>query len=348
VGTGPFRLGSRVVGERTEFVRNDDYWEPGLPYLDEVVFLSGYPRTLQFMKMENDELHHVNRLTSPDYIWVKRTPGWAAQLDEFPQVDTYGELMNTEMPPFDDVWFRRAVSTAIDREKLKKLRNGRINPTVSWVPPALDGHLRWDDMPADEREDFKYQRFDPALSRECLSRSGYADGLPAPITYWAIDSEGSLTTSLSVQQDLAKVGIQMEIKLVNQTTYFTATGMRGTVPFAYTAWVMDYPHQRNFLEARFHSKMVADENSTNDSFYVNPEVDALLDAAAISTDPAVARSLFREAHGIIARDAPYAFEYHSIGVSVTQPYVRGFQAHPVYNRELRRTWFDLPEGRAHP
>lgn len=348
VGTGPFMVAERTLGERTLFVRAPDHWEAGLPYLDEIELIAGYTRSLQFMKLENDELHQVDRLTSPDYLWLKRNPAWAAQLVEHENVDTYGELMNTELPPFDDVWFRRAVSTAIDRDKLHKLRNGRMRTTVSWVPPALDGFADWDALSEEERADFQYQRYDPDLSRACLARSAWSQGPRDPVVYWAIDTEGSLVTALSIQQDLALAGIPMELKLVNQNTYYTATGMRRTVPFAYGAWVMDFPHQRNFLEPRFHSRMIAEENSTNDSFYSNPQVDDLLDRAARSTDPEQARDLYWQAHRIIARDVPYLFEYHSLGVSVTQPYVKGFRAHPVYNRDMREAWLDLPSGRTTP
>lgn len=348
VGTGPFQVTERAVGEHTLLTAFDDFWQPGLPYLDEVEFLAGYPRSLAFMKLENDEIHEVDRLTSPDYLWLKHNPAWRRQLYEYPAVDTYGELMNTEMPPFDDVWFRRAVSTAINRDKLRKLRNGRLRPTVSWVPPALPGFADWDKLTPEERADFQYQRYDPDLSRECLAKSRYADGLSEPLTYWAVDTEGSLVTAMSIQQDLAAVGIPMELKLVTLSTYFTASGRRKTVPFAYAAWVMDFPHERNFLESRFHCRMISDENSTNDSFYCNPEVDALLDRAARTMDEGQARELYWQAHRIIARDAPYAFEYHSTALSVTQPYVKGFRAHPVYNRDMREAWLDLPEGRPTP
>lgn len=348
VGTGPFIVKEWLPDQRTTFVRNPDYWEEGLPYLDEVVHLARHSRSLQLLKLEAGELEEVNRLTAPDYLWIKRTPAWAPQLQEVSSIDTYGEMMNTELPPFDDVWFRRAVSAAIDREKLKKLRNGRQRPTVSWVPPPLEGNAEWETLDADERQAYRYQRHDPDLARECMEKAGYPDGYPEPIPYWTLNDEASRTTSQSIQQDLAGIGVQIEIKNTTFPAYLSATGSRHTVPMSYIAWVMDYPNPKNFLETKFHCKSRSDENTLNDSFYCNPEVDRLLDEAAAELDPVAAGKIYRAAQAIIAEDAPYAFEYHSTQLSVTQPYVRGFVLHPVWTRDMTHAWLDLPEGRPAP
>jgi ABC-type transport system substrate-binding protein len=342
VGTGPFAVESWDLGVRTVFRARDDHWEPGLPYLDAVVHLAGYSRALQFLKLEAGELHEVSRLTSPDYLWIRQTPAWEAQLVQSPSVDTYAELMNTELPPFDDLWFRRAVSTAIDRDKLARIRNQRVFPTVSWIPPALPGHEAWDALDAEGRAAYRYQRFDPALSRECLEKSAWARGPRAPVSYLAINDESSLMTAQSIQQDLAEVGIPMDIRNTTFPAYLSATGRRGTVQMAYTAWVMDYPDTRNFLETRFSCASRADENSVNDSFFCDPEVDALLARARIEADPAARADLYRQAQRIVALAAPYAVTYHSSSVSVTQPFVRGFRVHPVWTRDMREAWLDLP------
>ena len=342
VGTGPFEVVSWDLGEKTVFRARADHWEPGLPYLDEVVHLAGYSRSLQLLKLEADELHQVSRLTSPEYLWIRQTPAWDAQLTLSPSIDTYAELMNTELPPFDDVWFRRAVSTAIDRDKLARLRNQRIFPTVSWIPPTLIGNEEWDQLDAVAREAYRYQRYDPALSRACLAKSKYPHGPAAPIQYWAMTDETSMTTAQSIQQDLSEVGIALVIRNTTFPAYLTATGRRGEVQMAYAAWVMDYPDPRNFMDTKFRCDARSDENSVNDSFYCNPAVDLLLDRGAVETDPAARADLYHQAQRIVASDAPYAFTFHSSNVSVIQPYVQGFAVHPVWTRNMRAAWMDLP------
>ena len=343
VGTGPFSVESWSMGERTVFTAHRRYFEAGLPYLDRIVHLAGYPRAVQFLKLEAGELHQINRLSSPDYLWIRRSEIWAPRLTEIPSVDTYAEMMNTEVAPFDNVWFRRAVATAIDRDRLRRLRNNRQRSTVSWVPPGIEGFVAWEDLSDEDQTYFQYQRHNPDLSRECLSKAGYPNGYPDPIVYWALNDEASLTTAQSIQQDLSEVGIHIEIRNTTFPAYLSATGKRGEVAMAYGAWVMDYPDPRNFLETKFHCDSRADENSVNDSFYCNAEVDAFLDAAAVESDGKARAELYHKAHRIIASEAPYAMEYHSTAVSVVQPWVRNFRIHPVWTRDMSRAWLDLSD-----
>jgi ABC-type transport system substrate-binding protein len=338
VGTGPFELSEWALGEKTVFVANRHYWDPELPYVDRIVHLAGYPRNIQFLKLEAGEIHQVERVEAPDYLWLRQDPLWSKQLVEVPLMDTYGELMNCEMPPFDNVWFRRAVSSAIDREKLNRVRNGRLVPSSSFLPPGMAGY----------EEGLPWQTYDVAKAKEAMAKAGYPDGYPEPIPYMTLTDEASRTISQSIQQDLAAIGIHIDIQSVTFPVYLTATQRKDTVKFAYTAWSMDYPHPSNFLEAKFHSKNISDENSVNDARYSNPAVDALLDRARATLDLDAQTELYRQAHRLIAADAPYVFEYHSSTTIVTAPILKGFVPNPVYTRDFRTTWLDLPTGRPTP
>ncbi|MCB9780064.1 MAG: ABC transporter substrate-binding protein [Alphaproteobacteria bacterium] len=348
VGTGPFELSEWQLGEKTVFVADEDHWEPGRPYLDEIVHLAGYPRTVQFLKLEAGELSQINRMSSPDYLWARQDERWGPLLQEVPSIDTYGEMMNTELPPFDDLAFRQGVAASIDREKLKKLRNGRYRPTISWVPPGLAAHVEWDELSADEQHAYRYQRHDPALAKQRLSESRYMqDGryVGPPIVYWALSDEASLTTAQSVQQDLSLAGVPMTVKTTTFPAYLAAVGQPKTVQIAYTAWVMDYPDPRNFLEVIFSCDMRAEQNSQNTSFYCDDETERLLDAAAVEVDPDVRADLYERAQARIAEAAPVAIEYHSTSLSLVQPRVKGFRVHPIWTRDMREAWLDVPEGR---
>ncbi len=338
VGTGPFVLTEWALGEKTVFLANRDYWNPTLPYVDRVTHLAGYPANVQFLKLEAGEIHQVDRVTAPDYLWARQDPVWSKQLALVPQVDTYAERMDCERAPFDNVWFRRAVSAAINRDKLAQLRNGRLTPTSSFLPPGMPGH----------EEGLPWQSYDPVAAKEALAKAGYPDGYPDSIPYMTLTDEASRTLSQSIQQDLSAIGISIEIQAVTFPMYLTATQKKDTVSFSYAAWAMDFPHPSNFLEAKFHSKNIADENSVNDARYRNPEVDALLDQARAALDPAAQTELYRAAHRLIAADAPYAFAYHSSTTLVTAPVLRGFVPSAVYSRDLRGVWLDQADGRAAP
>ena len=90
-------------------------------------------------------------------------------------------------------------------------------------------------------------------------------------------------------------------------------------------------------------------DSSNDSFYANPEVDALLDAARAELDRDRRAALYRRVERILYDDAPWIWDYHRMVTEVVQPYVRGYAPHPIWMRDYTSAWLDLgPDGQAVP
>jgi len=151
-----------------------------------------------------------------------------------------------------------------------------------------------------------------------------------------------------VQQDLSLVGIPMVIKTTTFLTYLSAVGCFKMVQMAYTAWVMDYPDARNFLETIFACDSRAEENSQNTAFYCDEQTDALLKQAAVEVDADRRTALYEQAQARIAEAAPVAVEYHSTTISVTRPQVKGFRVDPIWTRDMSQAWLDVASGRPTP
>jgi ABC-type transport system substrate-binding protein len=81
--------------------------------------------------------------------------------------------------------------------------------------------------------------------------------------------------------------------------------------------------------------------STNDTRYANPELAAVLDAARGELDPAVRAGMYKRAERILYDDAPWIYDYHPVTTEVTQPYVKGFELHPIWVRDYTHAWLDL-------
>src|SRR6185369_8731503 len=83
---------------------------------------------------------------------------------------------------------------------------------------------------------FKKQRYDYAAALEHMKRAGFpydpktgAGGWPKPIVY-PIYKQGLYESSAQViQQQLAKIGLRLELKVVSYPTYLAMTKRRGTV-----------------------------------------------------------------------------------------------------------------------
>ena len=154
-------------------------------------------------------------------------------------------------------------------------------------------------------------------------------------------SYGELT-----QQDLAQIGIDVEIRQVAFPVYLQESGHRRTVPLLLAGWSADYPDPSNFLDVLFASSSIHESNSENRAFYQSPAVDDLLTRARIERDRDTRIALYHQAVGLILRDAPWGFVLTAAMFEAWQPYVRGYEPHPVWDFMYRDVWLDLPRHRA--
>lgn len=337
IGSGAFVLDEVDPGVRVLLRRNEDYWRPGRPYLDGVSYELNLHRGPAFMRFLRGDVDVVHRQLPADFLTLRQEPRWGPHRRTFAFGDIWGLQMNCELAPFDDVHVRRAVAAALDREHFARTRNYQLAPLGQPVPPGLPGH---------DAELPSRQRFDLALAREEMRLAGYPDGLPEPVELWVGEGNVARIYGELTQAHLARIGIEVRIKQVSFSVYLQETRRRGTVAFFLGGWNPDYPDPSTFLDSQFHSRAIADVGSTNKSFYANPEVDALLDAARRELDDDRRRALYREASSLVARDAPWAFTFTSLYTHAWQPWVRGYDPVPVRGIHLRDVWLDLPRRRA--
>jgi peptide/nickel transport system substrate-binding protein len=124
-GTGPFKLAEWVPGDHLTFVRNDGYWQAGLPYLDRVVF-----RVLSDAgAMENafraGQIDVAHTIPNKD---AQRLRGEGLQVQPAPVPNEYYVvILNTRKPPFDNLKVRQAMRYLLDRETI---------PRRSWAASA--------------------------------------------------------------------------------------------------------------------------------------------------------------------------------------------------------------------
>jgi ABC-type transport system substrate-binding protein len=331
LSSGPFALESWNEGEKLVLTRNPFYWNPELPYVDGIAMHLLLSRDVARLRFLRGEIDTLDRIAADDYARFARMPAWEPYMFRSPAMGYFAEVMNTRRPPFDDRRVRQAMNYAIDREDLIKLANGLAVPAHGPLPPGMLGY-------DSTRKPYPY---DPERARQLLAEAGYPDGFE--VTYSVVQDEWGEKIAQSIQADLAKVGVKMKIQRLTFPVYATAVG-KGELPFAFSGWLMDFPDPWNFLEVKFHSRMIANENSNNDSFYSNPDLDRLLDEARREQDRERRAELYRRAEEILFEDAPNVWRFHAMRVEARHPYVMNYQPHPVWLRDYRRTWLDLPRS----
>jgi peptide/nickel transport system substrate-binding protein len=115
IGTGPFKIVSFTPGTQTVMKRNPDYWQSGLPYLDEVVITDFADETSQVNALLSGQVDVVNYLSSSVMASVtgsgkKLLTSQGGGFNPF--------TMRVDVAPFKDVRVRQAMRLIVDRHEM--------------------------------------------------------------------------------------------------------------------------------------------------------------------------------------------------------------------------------------
>ncbi|MDP9033258.1 MAG: ABC transporter substrate-binding protein [Myxococcota bacterium] len=342
-GAGPFKVapGGWQRGVSLRLKRHGEYFRTGLPYLDGIEWSLNLPLFAQRLRFQRGDLDIIRDMTRADQARFVADERWRLLGSTEPDTNIYGESMNTRMAPFDNVEVRRAVAAAVDREHYKALKPAAITVVTQPLPPGIPGH----DAAAAS------QHYDYAAALNHMQRAGYtydpvtgAGGWPRPIVYPVYDQGLLVSTAQLLQQDLAKIGLRLELKVVSWSTFLALQRRPGAVAISQASWEMDYPDPSSFFDPLFTTASLNAEASFNTAFYSNRRVDGIVARAHHETDATVRRGLYSDASAILVDEAPWAFAYSYHFFVVHQAYVRGFAPRAIGAFDATRAWLDRPQG----
>ena len=156
-GLGPFRLGRYLPGERLDLERNPFYWKVDregqrLPYVETLTFLFVADADAQALRFQTGETHLIDRLSADGFALLEREqhersyrtrdlgPGLGYEFLFFNLNDLSGKglgAITRKQRWFESRAFRRAVSSAIDRDGIVRLvYRGRASPIASHISPG--------------------------------------------------------------------------------------------------------------------------------------------------------------------------------------------------------------------
>jgi len=182
IGTGPFQFVQWVRGDRVDMKRFEDYWDPELPYLDQVTFKFIGDASAQIAALKAGDIDVIGYIGAPESIMaLSKDPRFKVFSGS-----TTGEVImstNNKAKPFDDVRIRQAMAHAIDRQTVIDLvMFGYGTPIGSHWSPSTPYYI-------DLTDRFPY---DPQKARALLAAAGFPDGFEATIKlppYTAIPRE---------------------------------------------------------------------------------------------------------------------------------------------------------------
>jgi peptide/nickel transport system substrate-binding protein len=316
-GTGAFMFKDHKSGEKWEFVKNPNYWDSELPYLDGI------------------EMLHTPQLTDrgtavltgqADMTWNASVDTWREgegrkneiSVALIPNPGAHTIHMNNTHKGLDDKQVRRAISLALSRPDIFKAYQdqepifvGRWMNTASPHSPTLDEIMKLPGYRTDKTQDL-------ADAKKLMADAGYADGLgplelvsatapwAAEIMAPAVAEELKRNLNISTNIRLIERGLLIEeykngtFDLLVETQFFSP--------------VMDYTPAWNL-----YFKTGASQNWSR---FSSPEFDKLLDEINNTSDNAKLDELFKKGMDLLDQEVPF--------------YVTGFTAHsPMWRNYVK-------------
>jgi ABC-type transport system substrate-binding protein len=342
-GAGPFKLAAWARGLEVSLARHEGYFRSGLPYLDAVNLSLSVPKQAQRVRFAHGALDLIRDLGQADTQRFASDARWKPYVFFDPEVQMGGEAMNVEMAPFNNVEFRRAIAAAIDRSEIEKAKPTMLRALTQPVPQGVRGH-----NPA-----LACQSFDRARALSHMQRAGYGydpatgkGGYPSAIPYYGYPGSAVEYTSQILAQQLARIGVRLELRLVTYATWQTLTRRRGQAAFGAQGWRMDFSDPSNFTESIFHTNAITDEDSSNPSFYSNPDLDRAMDAAHRELNAKKRATMYDEIQQRICDDAPWAFTFSVRFANVRNPRLRGYPEQSPHIFNVTSSWLDQEPRRS--
>jgi len=247
VGAGPFMLKTFAPGQRSEFVRNPNYWESGKPYLHELVIIDLADPTAQINALLSGQVDAIDSVPLNETSAISKR----SNLKLLTSNGGYFQpiVMRVDKPPFNDSRVREAFRLIVDRDAMVKQAYNNYavvgNDMPSQTDPAYPHGL-------------PQRKQDLDKAKSLLKAAGH-EGLSVTMTT-ANEGYGLIPGAQVFAQNAKKAGVNLKLNVIPPSAFdpkflqwpFTQ-GYWGNKPFA-IMWSLLYAPGGIFNETNFNDK----------------------------------------------------------------------------------------------
>ena len=276
IGTGPFQVAAFVPNDRLSLVRNENYWDkahrPAMSTYEVRVYSDVSAATAALSSGQ------IQALAFPPFDQVASL---RAQGNRIVSTDAPGNFMirvNVSSGPLANQLVRRALSASIDREAFVRLTGaGATQANCSIYPPSSPAYT----------PELGQCRNDPARAKELFAKAGYPDGLQLSLDVSSVRQPEQTRFAQAWQQDLARIGVQLDLRNVSGTIFGTnVSSGRYEMSADWVPW-------GNADPALLYITPTFTPGATSEKFTA-PEYAQMVAAAQVELDPTVRQQAYRE------------------------------------------------------
>ena len=337
-GSGPFVKLSHSSAEKTAYVRNSNYWEGEKPYVDQLVlyYMPEITTRIEALRAGATDYNRIEDLSQlqwfkdHDSIEVKRIP--SAGLRNFPMDNREpgmyikpGSKDDTDLieggSPFHDKNLRKAVQYGYDRQFLSDVGLYGAGVIANDHPVVSFDQYYWEDQVQVER--------DVERAKGYLAAAGYADGIDLKLD--VMENCELLATGLALKENLAEIGINLEVQLHPRDTYWTEVWLK--TPFNGACWGGRPASQALSLPLR-------STGDWNESHWNSPTFDSLLDSALTELDFQKRKDYYAQIQELLIEEVPTTYTMFVPIVSGHWNHVFGVKLHPYFHYFYQDWWIE--------
>nr|WP_249680719.1 ABC transporter substrate-binding protein [Roseococcus pinisoli] len=309
IGTGPYKLASYQPNNRTELVRNDDYWGEREPWarVSYRFIANDASRTAALLSGNIDMIDQVassdlERLKREARTSVHETVGLRCVylMPDFSRdgpvpfvTDNNGQPLPQN--PFKDARVRRALSIAINRQNIvERVMEGQATATNQWLPPGAFGYT----------PDVTVPTADIEQARRLLAEAGHPDGfrltLHTPNDRFPNDSR----IAQAVAQFWTRIGVQTQIEALPWSS-MAARASRQEFAMRLTSWG-SVTGEAAFMLANVMMTFNRQNRTgaANASRFSSADLDRMTNAAVSIIDDEAREGALRDVVRWVAREVP--------------------------------------------
>ncbi|ONI39620.1 peptide ABC transporter [Candidatus Epulonipiscium fishelsonii] len=314
VSNGPFKVTEMSMSENVVLEKNENYWNAENVQLEKINFRYILDTSTALTAYETGEVDGIVSIPSTDYARLRAED---KGVKSYPSYGTVFHLINNAKAPYDNPKVREALNLALDRQLIiDNVIQVDAQPAYSFLSPGykVDGVDITDDRgtfgmsPSAEIE----------KAQQALADAGYPNGEDFPALELSYYSDDTVKKVVEAMAQMWETNLNIDVEITsNEWVLFYESVQAGDYDVAAMGWSADYFHPMSFMP------LLKTGDSTNTSWYSNPEYDALVDQIRAESDPNKVAELVKQADIMVSSDYPMVPLYYKSNNILLHDHIQG-------------------------
>jgi peptide/nickel transport system substrate-binding protein len=302
VGTGPFKYQSFSPGQRSVFTKNENYWQTGKPYVDQLVIIDFPDDTARTNALLGGQVEAINNLPAAQVASVRGNPNLRVMNSETGAWQPF--TMRIDVKPFDDNRVRQAFRLIVDRDQM-------VAQVLSgFGSVANDLYARYDPV---YNKNLPQRKQDLEQAKALLKQAGRENLTVELVT--APVFQGIVEAAQVFAEQAKGAGVTVKVRKVDTGTFYGDN---------YLKW----PFAQDFWATRTYLAQVAQGDLPNSPFnethWGEGRFERLINQARAEVDAAKRTEILHEAQKMQYEQGGYIIPYFSNIIDAYSAKVGGF------------------------